>query len=479
MERRPFIPPQLPRRRDRRRINDLLFPLDQLGDLRQCPARADLSPEAVLLLEDVHRAVGDLDRARLGDADDAALVADDPVAGGNRHVADLDRNVDLAESLGLAGRGRHDPRERGELERADGVDVADAAVDDDPRDLPLKARLARELAPHRRRARARVDDDHLAGLGDVDGLDGLGPVAGDRAHGDARPDHLRAQELGDHVGQVAGPVHRVGDVRRGDLLEDLPDLGFAAAALEVVARDRGARPHRLEDVARGLRGVGALRDRAPDDDDVRAGFHDFRRVFAVDAPRDRDRNRHVRTEELERGRGIAAPHLVVNGQVEADVVGAPLLALLRQIDLRVAVRSEEIDRDVDAVVLPRVDALEDGRVRPRADDRRAVGARLGGRFKLRAARVEGLEVRDEVGLGELAAQGADRVEALALHERRAGFDPLDAALDRLARRLQGPRELEEVEGELENGFHGGTILADSRFSILDSRFLADARPRFV
>ena len=57
-----------------------LLPLLQVGDLGEGLARLDLAAQAVLLLEHVHGAVGELHGLCLGQDDDAVVVAHDPVA---------------------------------------------------------------------------------------------------------------------------------------------------------------------------------------------------------------------------------------------------------------------------------------------------------------------------------------------------------------------------------------------------------------
>ena len=145
--------------------------------------------------------------------------------------------------------------------------------------------------------------------------------------------------------------------------------------------------------------------------------------------------------------GALAAHLLVDGRVDADVVGAELLGALRA---RHGVGDlDHVDDELAAVVARRLGALLDGAVGGGAEHADHAGAGLGRVLDLGAAGVHRLHVGDDGLLGELGLEGAHGVQALGLDQRRARLDPVGAAGDRLARDLEGARQVDEVERHLD------------------------------
>ena len=145
--------------------------------------------------------------------------------------------------------------------------------------------------------------------------------------------------------------------------------------------------------------------------------------------------------------GFSPAHLLVDGRVDADVVGAELLGTP---GARHGVGDlDHVDDELAAVVARRLDALLDGAVGRGAEHAHHAGAGLGRVLHLGAAGVHRLHVGDDRVLGELGLEGADGVEALGLDERRAGLDPVRAAGDGLARHFEGARQVDEVERHLD------------------------------
>jgi hypothetical protein len=119
--------------------------------------------------------------------------------------------IDFAEAPVARGR-RHDPRER--EQSADGVDV-DRPVDHHARDFRW-----RRIAGARPRPRGASPSMTItSGFRDVDRPTGLAQSRRS-CDGDARAGHLRARGCGIMSGR-SRPVHRIGDVGRRDLFEDL------------------------------------------------------------------------------------------------------------------------------------------------------------------------------------------------------------------------------------------------------------------
>ena len=133
--------------------------------------------------------------------------------------------------------------------------------------------------------------------------------------------------------------------------------------------------------------------------------------------------------------------------MDADVVGAELLGAQRA---RHGVgHLDHVDDELAAVVARRLDALLDRAVGRGAEHAHDAGAGLGRVLDLGAAGVHGLHVGDDRLLRELGLQGPDGAQALGLDQRRAGLDPVGAAGDGLARDLEGARQVDEVERDLD------------------------------
>ena len=82
------------------------------------------------------------------------------------------------------------------------------------------------------------------------------------------------------------------------------------------------------------------------------------------------------------------------------------------------------------------------------------GAGFGHHFGFEVAAVHGLQVGDDGGGGEGAAEGADAVEAFGEYEGRAGLQPVDAGAEGEGGGFEGFVDVGEVEGDLDDGFHG-------------------------
>ena len=147
------------------------------------------------------------------------------------------------------------------------------------------------------------------------------------------------------------------------------------------------------DLGRGGGGVGRLDDGAADDDDAGAGVHGRRGRLAVDAAGRRDRDHDGLGNGPERLERRLAAHLLVDGRVDADVVGAELLRALRARhrlgDL------DHVDDQLAAVVARRLGALLDRRVGRGAEYADDAGAGLGRVLDLGAAGVHRLHVGDD------------------------------------------------------------------------------------
>ena len=250
--------------------------------------RADLLAQAVLALEDVHRAVRDLDGARARNDDDAAVVADDPVAGRDRDAADVQVHADLSEAVRLARVRRPVRRERRETVLADRVDVADRAVDDDARELPLQARFGRQLAPDGRRLPARVDHEHVAfGCACSIASTGFAQSPGAVCTVTAGPAMWSPGWIAWMSGS-APPRCIASEMFGVETRRNSSRSSAGTDALEQRRADRLAGVHRGADRLRRVGRVLGLRERAADDDDRRAGLDGAARGLGVDAARDRD-----------------------------------------------------------------------------------------------------------------------------------------------------------------------------------------------
>ena len=142
-----------------------------------------------------------------------------------------------------------------------------------------------------------------------------------------------------------------------------------------------------------------------------------------------------------------AAHLLVDGGVDADEVGAELLRAPRA---RHGVGDlDHVDDELAAVVARRLGALLDRAVGGGAEHADDAGAGLGRVLDLGAAGVHRLHVGDDGLVRELGLQRPHGAQALGLDQRRAGLDPVGAAGDGLARDLEGARQVDEVERDLD------------------------------
>ena len=117
--------------------------------------------------------------------------------------------------------------------------------------------------------------------------------------------------------------------------------------------------------------------------------------------------------------------------------------------------ADQVDADLHAVVPPGLDRVLERAVGRDAEDHHVRGARLRGDLDLHPSGVHRLHVGDDRDARERGPELADGLETLALDERRADLDQVDAALDRLARDAEGLRDVVFVERELEQRFRGG------------------------
>ena len=142
-----------------------------------------------------------------------------------------------------------------------------------------------------------------------------------------------------------------------------------------------------------------------------------------------------------------AAHLLVDGGVDADVVGAELLGALRARD-RLG-HLDHVDDQLAAVVARRLGALLDRAVGGGAEHADHAGAGLGRVLDLDAAGVHRLHVGDDGAVGEGGLELADRIQSLGLDQRRAGLDPVAAAGHGLFGDQDGARQVDEVERDLD------------------------------
>lgn len=91
------------------------------------------------------------------------------------------------------------------------------------------------------------------------------------------------------------------------------------------------------------------------------------------------------------------------------------------------------------------------------DDMGSAG--FGHHFSFEVATVHGLQIGDDRDLGKSRAQGADAVEAFGEDERGASFEPINAGAEGEGGGFEGFVDVGEVEGDLDDGFHGGGLLA--------------------
>src|SRR2546422_9521654 len=211
--------------RRRSKASPDLFPLLELEHGTQRAPSLDLLADPVLPLEDVERAVRHLDRLFARHDDQPGLVAHDPVARVHFLAAALDLAPDFPEPFRLARVGGHVSAEAGEVQLDDRVEVPYRTIDHDARDSLHEAGVRRELAPDRRGPTADIDHDDVAGLRAVDRLHGLRPISVRRLDGHRHSDKFRpVPDPGDEARHHAALLHRIREVRRGDLPESVADI---------------------------------------------------------------------------------------------------------------------------------------------------------------------------------------------------------------------------------------------------------------
>src|SRR6266571_1550577 len=436
-----------------------LFPFLELEDRAEGAAPLDLLADPVLPLEHVEGAVRHLDGLLPSHDDEAGLVADDPVARADLLAARLDLAPDLPEAFRLARVGRDMAAEAREVQLEDRVEVPHRAVDHDAGHTLHEARVTRELPPDRGRPAADIDHDDVPRLRAVDRLDGLRPVPVGRLHGEGGSDELRAvPDPRDEPRDHAALLHRVREVRGRDLPERLGDVRVGVL-LEQARGDRLAVLHRLLDRARRFGDLLGLDDRASDDDDRSARLDGLRNGLGVQAPRHGDGQRGRLRDRLQLLQRRLGDHLLVNRDVHVQVVHAERFELLRPhgfVD-----DPHQVDHDLRAVPPRGLHRLEDRRVVRDPHHRHDVRAGLHGDLDLERARVHRLQVRDDRLARERFLELADDLDPLRFDERGAGLQPVRAAFRRLRCSEQRPLQVHVVEGDLQDGLHGGAYLAVS------------------
>jgi AraC-like DNA-binding protein len=85
------------------------------------------------------------------------------------------------------------------------------------------------------------------------------------------------------------------------------------------------------------------------------------------------------------------------------------------------------------------------------------GAGFGHHLGLEVAAVHGLKIGDDGRVRKGGAEGADAVESLGEDERGAGLEPVDAGPQGEGGGLEGFVDVGEVEGDLNDGFHGRAL----------------------
>lgn len=174
-----------------------------------------------------------------------------------------------------------------------------------------------------------------------------------------------------------------------------------------------------------------------------------------------DGDANLRSNDLQPFEGELPVHLKVNGRVDADDGRPEPLDLDGALGHPVApLQAHQVHGDARVIATGGLDALADGGVGGDGKDVNNVCAGLGGGLCLNAAGVHDFHVGEDGGRWELAPKRTDRVEAFALDEGRARFEPLDAARDGLSRDAERLVEVDKIKGKLEDGFHAPTALAE-------------------
>ncbi len=178
--------------------------------------------------------------------------------------------------------------------------------------------------------------------------------------------------------------------------------------------------------------------------------------LGVDASGHGDGYRHGLGYLTQHVPGGLALHLLVDGQMDAHVVGAHRLDLFgaghHVCDL------DHVHHDLGAVVVGGLDTLFDGGVGGRAQHADHARAGLGCAFHFGTAGVHGLHVGDHHSVGPAGVDRADGLKPLALDERGPGFQPVRASRDRFFGHLQGAGKIDEVKSQLQYRFHEVVLL---------------------
>jgi hypothetical protein len=158
----------------------LFFPSPQIYDLRErtLPA-SDFLADAILGFQHVRGAIGHFDSLCLRQDHHAVIVSHNPVARTHGLSADLYRLVYFAMAVRIAGVAGYVPGPDVELQLSDIAGVANGSVYDESGDSFAFCALRGQFAPYCRGLAARVDNDHVAGLGGVNCFYRLCPVAGE------------------------------------------------------------------------------------------------------------------------------------------------------------------------------------------------------------------------------------------------------------------------------------------------------------
>lgn len=168
-----------------------------------------------------------LDRARIDDHD-AVVVADDEVAARDHGASHRHRAADAARTDPVWPKGAHGaaPDRKGQL--AERSRITHSAVDDEGPDAARERVAAEDLAGDRAAGpRTGVDDEHLAGAGQVDRLVQSEVVPRcyldrEREPTETCPTRCDGGEPPDRAGGIAGGI---GDDRRGKPSSGLEDVG--------------------------------------------------------------------------------------------------------------------------------------------------------------------------------------------------------------------------------------------------------------
>ena len=140
-----------------------------------------------------------------------------------------------------------------------------------------------------------------------------------------------------------------------------------------------------------------------------------------------------------------------------DVVAAEVFEELRAIDHGLAdhVVAHDLATEVSASLN---DALDRFRVGAGHHDD-VGGARLGHHLGFEVATVHRLQVSDDGRVWKRFPQGADAVQPFGENEWRASLQPIDPGTHGQRGGFEGFIDVGEVEGDLDNGFHGGLEVA--------------------